>query len=296
MRPKKLWILVTTLVVFLVTALLSQAAWSGATTQSSAPTQQRKLSRLVLPQEPIEIQEIKFRNGEVVSFSDKDSRTQKSHADIFTADEDWLAGLEGKFKNTYTKTITLIQIGLSVPSPNEPKHDIGQVFPFVRSKIQLAPGQEITLKFSENSYGALRDLLTRNGHATLVDAVLTIDLVVFDDGTAWRLGKFFRQDPNNTNRWILIGIKELLQEKRISLRKTSYKLSVAQKVMFANMMATAASHLEVASHKSFGGASQANAGVADQIKLSACLLAEGRNISLNSQALTRRPISYRWGR
>lgn len=161
----------------------------------------RKFTKIDLGREPVEIVEIDVK-GKVAELNSS-----------YLAGDHWLEGTAIKFKNISNKTITYVNFGIDVkqegtfgflagdnliygfrPDGKELKRDEGR---------SLASGDVAKVFLSSRSLGDIKKLLS--GDKSLKDlnlAYISLLMVMFDDGTKWSGGRYFRPDPDNPGKFI----------------------------------------------------------------------------------------------
>lgn len=163
--------------------------------------------RQAAPNQPVEILEIKNAK-----------RLLKANS-AFTDDDEWLKGFSLRMKNKSRKNLTQITVELLFPrGPGQIDPPLADTIVFgaeqfnnSRSSTQqlILPGQSFNVSLSDQQYLVIRELLKTHGYGEeLKSVVLTVDEVLFDDGTKWHAGHFMQRDPNNRERWIPLGKTE----------------------------------------------------------------------------------------
>jgi hypothetical protein len=152
------------------------------------------------------------RNTPVTIVSVSNKRASLDLDTKFIDDEDWLKGLSFQIINSYHKGIRYVSLDLSFPRPKgetEPPFinnlaygDDPEGTSKERTKL-LHPGETVTLKLSDAEHESVRKIL-RNLHYpdTIVQVTIRLDHVVFEDGTLWKAGLFFRRDVNDPEKWV----------------------------------------------------------------------------------------------
>jgi hypothetical protein len=166
-----------------------------------------KLIMYGLDKAPIEIVGVEA-NGKVIELNSP-----------YSAGDDWLEGTAIKFKNISNKNIVYVNFGIDVkeegstgflagddliygirPGGKEMKRDEAR---------SLAPGVIAVVSVSSRSTEEIKSILAENvnnfSHKGLKDLNLvqiTLTQVVFEDGTKWSAGRYFKPDPNNPGKFI----------------------------------------------------------------------------------------------
>jgi hypothetical protein len=155
------------------------------------------------PDQPIEIIEL-TTNGKVTKLNKE-----------VDASEEWLKGLSLKIRNTSDKPIVSFYLTFILPDtessgnpplalpihygaspPGAPRSGIGE---------PLEPNSTIDISITDQMYAILKPKIEsimplRN----LNHLQVGLDLIIFDDDTAWSAGELMRRDPNNPRRWVPI--------------------------------------------------------------------------------------------
>jgi hypothetical protein len=127
----------------------------------------------------------------------------------FLSDDNWLVQLQYSVKNVSAKTINFIQLELTVP----PGEADGRSFrhPIAFGENPMIPGKKAGLNMRPGAVGvglriwepsAFLSGLGKIGY-TLDDtrAQISLDEVVFDDGSLWKRGHFFTRG-NDPSKWL----------------------------------------------------------------------------------------------
>lgn len=133
----------------------------------------------------------------------------------FDEGDDWLNGATFKLKNTSGKEIVYVELDLNFPETTSSGNEMS--FPLklgrrpgesnsTRAPLLLKPGEDVGITLGEKKYEELtRFIETRQPISNLTKVRVSFGFVVFNDGTAWSAGNFYRQDPNNPKRYINLG-------------------------------------------------------------------------------------------
>ncbi len=136
----------------------------------------------------------------------------------FASSDDYLKDLNINFENISGKTITYLSFSLLFPRPEEQK----DVPPFKMTTRhggksealrKLNSGFEIkasseqnkgTVSVTPQDYETIVLSLSSLNYPTKIKRVqIFLQEIVFDDGTVWQSGTWFRVDPNNPDKLIL---------------------------------------------------------------------------------------------
>jgi hypothetical protein len=135
-------------------------------------------------------------------------------AEKFTGDDGWLKGAKFRLKNVTGKKIVFIELDVNFPETRTSgaemsyRINLGQI-PNINhpaAPLSVASGGEVEADIDEKRYGNLLKLIEeRHSISNISKSHVQVGFVVFDDGTAWSAGSFYRQDPNNPKRWIPVN-------------------------------------------------------------------------------------------
>lgn len=140
----------------------------------------------------------------------------------FSAQDDWLKDLTATVENSYGKTVSYVELGVIVMSPEGQEN----VFPYHymfwlgnrrkqldKSVLKLgtvSDNKQADLSLPVKEYASIRASLDKIGHPAKVKKVLIqVEEVTFEDGTVWSMGRWYRIDNNNVGE--LIPINEISQ-------------------------------------------------------------------------------------
>jgi hypothetical protein len=167
---------------------------------------------LAQPSEEIEIDYLS--NKEPVKIvSVKVGETSVESGKKFPASEDWLKDLTVTVKNYYRKTVSYVEIGIIVFSPEGQEHILPYGYRFWlgnrrtnldKSVLKLEAGSKndnAELSLPSTEYASIRESLDWVGHPTKIKRIrVQVEEVTFADGTVWSLGGWYRidlTDPRN---------------------------------------------------------------------------------------------------
>jgi hypothetical protein len=157
-----------------------------------------------------------FTRNEVVEFSE----TRVSHRDVepgkgFEADDEWLNRLFVKVRNISKKPIVFLEVGFDFPETKTTGSEMsyrvtfGQrpnsTFPQNHDPIFMLPGDSLGIPL-EKEYTNLKSFVERRRRITDIHKVeLSVVFVIFADKTGWAAGNYYRQDPENPDRYLNVG-------------------------------------------------------------------------------------------
>lgn len=185
------------LVIILMFTGASMLAF-GVTTQK----QERTIKKYSWRNEPIKIDKLKVK-GKHVGLGQN-----------FLEDDDWLNGLTVSVKNVSGKTIVYIEMVLEFSRPEGPAQGIPTInrlmygqYPLLpgetdppNSESPVTPGETVDIVLSD--YDSLQEVLRQTNYPPSIKQVeVSVDSVIFNDGTKWYKDKIFTRDPNNPNKW-----------------------------------------------------------------------------------------------
>ncbi len=165
----------------------------------------------------IEVSSSKKDPVKIISFKVGDTKIQPGEK--FTGSDDWLKDLQVDFENISGKTATHIEFALWFPRPEEQKGIAPLFFPIFRGDRSEAmkgtnSGFEIgadsgnnkaSVSLLEQDYEDIRFYLNKHNYPSRTERVkIYLRVVVFDDGTVWQSGSWFKIDPTNPRNLIEI--------------------------------------------------------------------------------------------
>jgi hypothetical protein len=169
----------------------------GRATQHEAARQRSKVvdQGVAYANQPVEIIDLKI-NGKTAELNVGND-----------ADTEWLNGLSWKIKNTSKKNIVTIDLFVCFPDAKldgrmlvYPMHyGIDPKIPGSTGTITLLkPNESADFVITDDNYKSLKPYLEQRAKLTDVNHVrIKLELIVFDDDTAWSTGQEMRRDPNN---------------------------------------------------------------------------------------------------
>lgn len=157
-----------------------------------------------------------FTRNEVVEFSE----TKVSQKDVepgkgFDADDEWLNRVFVKVRNISKKPIVFLEVGFDFPETKATGSEMsyrvafgqqpGSRFPQNHDPIFMLPGDSLDIPL-ENDYAKLKSFVERRHRIIDIHKLeLSVVFVIFADRTGWAAGNFYRQDPNDPDRYINTG-------------------------------------------------------------------------------------------
>lgn len=202
--------------------------------------QERTVTKLETPKDPVKIALVKTKKGAV----EIDRK--------FMGEDDWFKGLTVRVKNTSGKAITYLRVGLSFPrdksyilaDPRDPmqtvpySHSIGyggrQVYMPDSPPLGLppiAPGENVDLELSDREYQDVRIALAQlNYPASIKKIEVRPEVVYFEDGMFWQAGGWYQRDPKNPKKLYLIDPDN--PEKPIPIEPSTTPSGVASPAVF----------------------------------------------------------------
>jgi hypothetical protein len=188
---------------------------------SAAAPKNRIIKRASLPDEPVEITEIKVKEAKV-NFWEK-----------FAGDDDWLSGITFTVKNTSGKNISHVALLIEQPISESFSLTIpigeGQFSPLSENAVGpviARAGETVEIRLSDERYkGFMHSVPLEFKFDPITEVKVHIERVVFTDGSMWYKGMLHYRDPNNSKRWLPApGEKERFLEKMHARKKTSVSL------------------------------------------------------------------------
>ena len=136
-------------------------------------------------------------------------------AEGFNESEDWLRRLSLQLENISEKPIVYVRGNINFPEtrssgslmsfPIEFSQKPGTRFQTNNLPLRLMPGETLEVSLDPHYHRLRRFLETRHPIATVHRAQVEIGFIVFEDRTAWSAGHFYRQNPDNPDRYINVG-------------------------------------------------------------------------------------------
>ncbi|HLL71807.1 MAG TPA: hypothetical protein VK363_10265 [Pyrinomonadaceae bacterium] len=185
-------------------------ALSASLFAGTAQDKERTISKEMWRTEPVKIKVIKVK-GKPVRLNEK-----------FSEDDDWLKEIKVNVENISKKNILYIRIEMLFPRPQGVKNSEQTptyLYPLFYGQMpspqelaqadgrkQLMPGESVEMALPENEHLHIKTTLERLGYpAEMTKVMLAVGAVVFDDGTMWRADSILHRDPNNPDKWNVVG-------------------------------------------------------------------------------------------
>jgi hypothetical protein len=132
----------------------------------------------------------------------------------FLEDDDWLKNLTISVKNVSGKNITFISLTLDfprsegsteVPSAYDLEYGRNPLFPvdaiLPDNQKPILAGETKDLALSDEEYNSLRHFLSETNYPTSIKQVdIILGQIIFEDGTKWAGGAWFRRDSTNPTK------------------------------------------------------------------------------------------------
>jgi len=190
-------------------------AVASSVTPTSQPPDMKVIVKESRPNEPLEFSDLRVHNVETPSgkpfIASALPHLGKGQP------EDWLDALHYTLKNTTDKRMTFIltelqfpetmstgplmvynRLGIGIPpfKPMPPEYESNK-------PLSLDPGDTVTFQLSPAQLEAIKGFIgLRNFRlADLSKATIKITYVIFDDGTKWDMGHYFRPNPSAPHVW-----------------------------------------------------------------------------------------------
>lgn len=130
----------------------------------------------------------------------------------FQAGDNWVKDLSFDLKNVSGKVITHFRVGLHLHNPNNQQrvvvtmvfHGRNTGMPGVEPSLRIAPGEIVHAVYEDKQYESFKRMCHQIGLGKVVEATLSIEMVVFDNETAWRNGYLLRRDLSDPLRWNVV--------------------------------------------------------------------------------------------
>jgi hypothetical protein len=159
--------------------------------------------------QPVEFTTVKAA-GNTLSIEAEKAHTE--YKQEFDGDDDWMKGLVIHLKNTSNKKIIYINFNLSFPET-----DVGAVIvqplefgrypdkpPVASNEKVLKPGEETDITLTDETYAGLIGSFKSRNFQKVNTLEIILQLVIFEDDTAWLGGGLMKRDPLNPKAWARI--------------------------------------------------------------------------------------------
>lgn len=168
--------------------------------QELSQTNQKKINRMQIPDEPFDVMEYKVKAKEV-----------KLGKNFFT-EGDWLRGFEFKFKNKAEKPMTCILFDLDFPETKSDRPMMAYQFTLGQrtgpngnflgnpsTPLFLIKNEEMNFRLPDDDYQRIDKFLATRGYsvASITTVRLRIYQIYFSDGSMWVTGATFLPDPTS---------------------------------------------------------------------------------------------------
>jgi hypothetical protein len=197
LKPFRLQIIVMILAGFIITAFAITK--HGQVDQ----LQERIIKKETWLNEPVKIVKIQVNKSPVL--------LDRS----FLASDDWLKGLTISVQNTSGKTIKYIEIALEFPRTEDQGQEPPSRDHLIYGEYPPLPGENATphpdqppvlpggiVDLVLTDYDGTRRFLTETHYlASIKEVQISLDDIIFDDGTKFNGGQMWHRDPNDSNRW-----------------------------------------------------------------------------------------------
>jgi hypothetical protein len=161
-----------------------------------------KKSNSAIQNEPVEITVAKTKKGTVPfgrPFKDDD--------------DEWTKGLTLTVKNVSSKNVVYIEIRFSFERPQDDANSAqpplvhslfyGTSAPAPDSELKvLAPDDSVNMMLADETFESLKRALVKVGYTKVKRLRVYLSQVIFQDGSMWLLGKWYRRDPANPQTWL----------------------------------------------------------------------------------------------
>lgn len=145
----------------------------------------------------------------------REGQALKTFGENFKEDSDWLSRTSFQIENVSGKPIVYLKINVLFPETRAfgPMFSYGVIFGR-RPGFELQNADPLLFMPNETMDVSLATEYTRMsnfvGQRHSIQSINRIDLevafIVFEDGLAWSVGTFMRQDPNNPDHYILVEV------------------------------------------------------------------------------------------
>jgi hypothetical protein len=135
------------------------------------------------------------------------------------AGKDWLKSLRLDIKNNHDTAIVYMSVELEIAPTGKMQHPLRLPIHFGRrpgnandtrdpkAVEKLAPKKMKRLAIEGYMYDFLVKYMKENGVNDIERVQMYVEIIIFDDGTAWgKGGHLMRQDPKNPDRWVVGGM------------------------------------------------------------------------------------------
>lgn len=157
-----------------------------------------------------------FTRNEVVEFTEiKVSQKDVEPGKGFEVDDEWLNKVFVKVRNISKKPIVFLEVGFDFPETKATGSEMsyrlafgqkpGSRFPQNHDALLMLPGNSLGIPLDKD-YTKLKSFVGRRHRIEDIHKLeLSVVFVIFADRTGWAAGNFYRQDPDNPNRYLNVG-------------------------------------------------------------------------------------------
>lgn len=141
----------------------------------------------------------------------KVGQKEQIFGESFTASPDWIKDLSFKLENTSGKKIVFINVYLNFPETKSTGNMLTYQIGFGQRPglpprgnnppMLLNPGETVEASLVKEKDKIYKFVNERQPIETIHEVEIQVALVIFDDKTAWFVGSFMRQDPNDPRRY-----------------------------------------------------------------------------------------------
>ena len=136
--------------------------------------------------------------------------------DEFDESDDWLKRFGLEIESMATKPITYLEVNLNFPETKSSGpmmsypvavgiNPDSRVSAPAKKPLHLMPGETLAIGLDDDYDKLERFIRFRHSMNQIRKAQVEVGFLVFDDGTAWIAGDFYRPDPNKPGRYINVG-------------------------------------------------------------------------------------------
>lgn len=122
----------------------------------------------------------------------------------FDADDEWLRNVSFKVKNRSNKNVTFVGIDMYFPDTENTGAIMLRPLRFgqwparpdpAMAPLSLKPGETIEISLGHQYASLKRFLESRQSISTIKNLMVRVFVVIFDDGTKWGGGDYYKPDP-----------------------------------------------------------------------------------------------------
>jgi len=156
------------------------------------------------------------RRHEQIKFSNlRIGESTKRFEEEFSENKGWIGRMSFQVENISDKDIIYLSVNVLFPETNATGNLMAYTFSFGNrpgSRLQnakpfnLAKGEKMTIDLADQYQRITRFVSERHSIDDITQIELEAGFIVFADGTAWAVGSFFRQNPDDPTRWVQIDM------------------------------------------------------------------------------------------